>query len=140
MNSNLSVIPGATFRNPLCATLHNGIECCYAVYAVKLAGGGKITSGEQKRTEDEVFGQELSLDELDAAAGGNVVMDFLGGGEFDADRSNCPDHDRRQIYGGDGLPNCAATVEDGSPCSSNDECHGAAVVYKGLTECGKAWR
>ncbi len=95
-------------------------------------------SDEQKAREDEVFDQELSADDLDAAAGGN----WVDGGPKDDDWQNCVNHDYRQIYGGKGFPNCAATVEDGSHCESNDACFIQAVQYRGIkstVDCNKAW-
>ncbi len=102
-------------------------------------------SDEQKVTENEVFDQELSLDDLDAAAGGfyEAASAFAGAispGKKDADTTNCDNYDIRQIYGGGGFPNCAATVEDGSWCRSSDACFGSAVDYKGMKSCSKAWR
>ena len=111
-------------------------------------------SNEEKAREDGIFSQELSLDDLDAAAGGHVrtgagrscgsnarsTLDFATGGPEDGDTSNCVNHNRRPIYGGGGFPNCAATVEDGSYCSTNDACYKAAILYDGRTDCAKAWR
>lgn len=106
-------------------------------------------SDDQKAREEEVFDQELSLDELDAAAGGgdadglaeffDALGKVLSGGKKDADTNNCTHHDYRQIYGGGGFPNCA-TVEDGSRCERNDACYSTAVDYQGMTDCAKAWR
>ena len=93
-------------------------------------------SDEQKAMENEVFDQELSLDDLDAAAGG----DWLNGGPKDYETWDCINHVRRDMYGAGGFPNCAATVEDGSHCASNDACYSKAVDYQGLTDCAKAWR
>jgi len=88
-------------------------------------------SDEQKATENEVFSQELSLDDLDAAAGGWFD---------DSPDNNCDDLDKRSIYGGDGFPNCARTVEDGSWCHSSDACLYFAIEYEDTTDCSKAWR
>ena len=79
--------------------------------------------------EDEVLAQELSPDELEA----------VSGGDQDADLKNCVRYSERNIYLG-GFPNCAATVEDGSWCDSNDACYHSMVGYYNLTECSKAWR
>ena len=99
---------------------------------------------EQKAKENEVFNQELSIDDLDAAAGGeyNELGKALFGAEkHDDDIENCVEDHRRQIYGGGGFPNCAATVEDGSHCGTNDACYGSAIVYKGTgSSCPKAWK
>ena len=104
-------------------------------------------SDEQKAREEEVFDQGLSLDDLDAAAGGNESAGWVGGlyhalsgGPKDEDRNNCVNHDYRQIYGGGGFPHCAATVEDGSHCANNDACYSTAVEYHpSLTDRKKAW-
>ncbi len=86
------------------------------------------------------------MDDLDAAAGGYyaegaaVVNSIMVGHSQDDDTNNCDRYDRRQIYGGGGFPNCAATVEDGSWCKSSDACVNFAVDYKGMTNCKKAWR
>ena len=105
-------------------------------------------SDEQKATENEVFNQELSMDDLDAAAGGfygaAAAMQAGLDAAKDDDRSNCDNYDIRQIYGGGGFPNCAATVEDGSWCVTNDACRSQAVEYKDIKgnqsdNCKKAW-
>jgi len=100
-------------------------------------------SDEQKAQEAEVFDQKLSMDELDAAAGGKysyVGQVLWGNGEPDADPNNCTEDHKRPMYGGGGFPNCAATVEDGSHCATNDACYSGAVSYQGLNDCAKAWR
>ena len=106
-------------------------------------------SEEQKAREEEVFDQELSLNDLDAAAGGSSeswrecggkTFLYFRGGPIDDDTSNCVMHEKRNIYGGNGFPNCAATVEDGSHCANNDACYTTAVEYHpSLTDCKKAW-
>ncbi len=78
--------------------------------------------------EDEVLAQPLSPDELAA----------VSGGDQDDDRINCVRYSERNIYLG-GFPNCAATVEDGSFCDSNDACYHSMVKYYILVECNKAW-
>ena len=97
-------------------------------------------SEDEKRREEEVFAQSLSLEELDAASGGSGsdCKDYSTCG--DASYESCVINHFRQIYGGGGFPNCAATVEDGSWCDENDACTDFAVVYKGRVSCGKAWR
>ena len=98
-------------------------------------------SNDDKAREYEVFGQELSLEELDAAAGGV---------DPDPDIRNCVQKHSRAIYGGNGFPNCSATVESGSWCSTNDACNNDAIVYwdvkkrghgpwNGDSDCEKAW-
>ena len=86
--------------------------------------------------EGDVFSQEVSLDELESVAGG-ISMD--------SNTNNCERWWRRNIYGGNGFANCAATVEDGSWCDNSDACHDVAVAYTGIkgcfiSDCSKAWR
>ena len=88
-------------------------------------------SEERKAKENEVFDQELSVEDLDAAAGG------AGSGEEDP--NNCIVCDKRNIYGGNGFPNCAATVEDDSWCGDNDACLMSAVDYQGMKHCPISW-
>lgn len=79
--------------------------------------------------EAEVFGQELAPEELEGVAGGGDPSD-----------TNCTDHTYgRNIYY-TGFPNCAATVEDGSFCWTNDACWNSQVIYKFMNDCSKAWR
>ena len=99
-------------------------------------------SEEQKAREDEVFNQELSLEDLDAAAGGRVLH-HKDNRIKEADLHNCIERHCRPIYGPDGnsFPYCAATVEDGSWCDSNDACYtDQSVRYEGRKDCAKAWR
>ena len=98
----------------------------------------------QKAREEEVFSQELSADDFDAAAGGDCgnFARALGMGTEDADSENCVKDHKRNIYGGNGFPNCAATVEDGSWCGDNDACLKSAVLYRSSMvdpNCVKAW-
>ena len=79
-------------------------------------------------SEKEVFVQEVSDEEMEAVAGGE--------GESN---SACSDDWSRSIYY-PSFPNCAATVEDGSWCGSNDACTEAAVKYWDTVECVKAWK
>lgn len=91
-------------------------------------------SKTEKLNEEQVFKQALDDDELDAVAGGR---DFTGSEE--KDDTNCINVALRNIYGGDGFPNCASTVEDESWCDRNDACHSIAVVYvDSLESCWKA--
>lgn len=97
-------------------------------------------SDEQKKKEEEVFDQPVSEEDLGAVSGGR-----------DADEDNCVVSFSRDIYGGGGFPNCAATVEEGSWCWDNDACNESAVVYRGMHayvtrpdgskkyNCEKAW-
>ena len=80
------------------------------------------------KKEDEVLAQPLSPEELEA----------VSGGDQDDDRANCVGYSERNIYLG-GFPNCAATVEEGSFCASNDACYHSMVGYYILQECQKAW-
>ena len=103
-------------------------------------------SEEQRAHENEVFDQEVSLDELEAVAGGydcsaeSRILPWTLDDQWDADKDNCVQDHYRQIYGGNGFPNCAATVEDGSWCGTNDACNNNAIDYKGMNDCSKAWR
>ena len=95
--------------------------------------------------EKEVFEQEINKEELENVTGGDkdtfvcsVNQNFNAG--YGSSNENCVTNHERNIYGGNGFPNCGATVEDSSWCGSNDACNSDAVVYKGMTECGKAWK
>ena len=97
--------------------------------------------------EKKVFSQEVNKDDLNAVAGAEHVESeyydrYVCGA---TQRNNCVTADDRNIYGGKGFPNCAATVEDGSHCVTNDACFWNSVVYKGtekcaVIDCKKAWR
>ena len=81
----------------------------------------------------EVLDQEISVDDLNAVAGGA------------RDGDGCTDAHERHIYGIRGFPNCARSVEDGSHCDNTDACYSNAVVYQGIHrcyggDCVKAWR
>ena len=87
-------------------------------------------------TEDAVLGQELSADEMSAAAGG-ITHD----GCSDA-MNECWNNVSRMIQGMPGhrgFPGCAATVEDGSMCDTNDACWVSAVIYSNMEVCSRAW-
>ena len=95
------------------------------------------------KKNEEVLDQKVSLDELETATGGTFgpLSDLIGGRiKFDNDPENCMYTYKRQIYGGSGFANCAATVEDGSSCFQNDACSDTAVRYQGMNECSSAWR
>ncbi len=83
----------------------------------------------------EVLDQEVSVDDLNAVSGGES-----------ANNGNCVQEYYRDIRpGGRGFPNCAATVEDGSHCGTNDACYNNAVVYThmdkcSISDCKKAWK
>ena len=93
-------------------------------------------SEEQKAREAEVFSQELSLDDLDAAAGGVVI---IAQGSSESDINNCVMEEVRNLYGGNGFPNCANTVSNSGECDENDACYHCAIVYEGRgPQCGAA--
>ena len=98
-------------------------------------------SEEEKKQEEQVFNQKLSAEDLDAAAGG-----FMYCGEAwscsDASRAACNEEFNRPMYGPDGnqFPFCAATVEEGSMCFTNDGCRHDSVVYDGMRSCERAHR
>lgn len=100
-------------------------------------------SEQEKKQEEQVFDQELSVEDLDAAAGGVTPScgdaAYMSCGAM-ADRAGCTDANRRPIYGPDGnqFPFCAATVEEDSMCWSNDGCKYTAVVYEGMRSCSRA--
>lgn len=85
--------------------------------------------------EKDVFNQNVSEEELKAAAGGNLQDDDCG----EPQQVRCHHNFTRDIYEG-GFPNCAATVEDGSWCGSNDACLMADVDYQNMNDCKIAWR
>ena len=99
-------------------------------------------SDEMKKKEEEVFAQSLSDEELESVNGGGVDYWIICGETegSESDINNCVRTQYRNIYGGVGFANCAATVEDGSWCSSNDACYSAAVGYENMKDCAKAWR
>ena len=76
--------------------------------------------------EETVLGQELSPDEMEAASGGGKdgCKDMM---------STCESYHFRSRSAG-----CAATVEDGSWCDSNDACVAFAVRYKNMDNCKMA--
>ncbi len=85
-------------------------------------------------SEDKVFEQEISPEELENAAGGGLLHNKKSAPVY-----GCQINQRRDIYEG-GFPNCAATVEDGSFCNSNDACFKSAVNYTSMQSCFKAWQ
>jgi hypothetical protein len=89
-------------------------------------------SHPEKKNEEEVFLQSADDDELNGVAGG-------GGKEPSEQGDSCIESHFRDIYGGSGFPNCAASVEDGSFCDTNDACYRLAVEYLGRKSCPKAW-
>ena len=93
-----------------------------------------MSNEENEKKKEEILDQEIELDELDSVVGG--VRRNHGGRSTD---ENCTQTHKRSIYEG-GFANCAATVEDGSWCETNDACHYSAVKYQGMNDCSKAWR
>ncbi len=82
--------------------------------------------------EEAVFSQDVSMEELESASGGRNKMRKK--------KLNNPKN-HWDIYGDDhSFPNCAATVDDGSWCASNDACIMSQILYQGMVECKKAWK
>ena len=100
-----------------------------------------MTSPE-KKNEEEVFLQSADDDELSGVAGGSRGVQPTDGPLpwWDDDYKNCTKYHSRNIYGGNGFPNCAASVEDGSWCGTNDACALMAIVYDHKEDCQKAWK
>lgn len=102
-------------------------------------------SKTDKLSEEQVFKQELDDNELAAVSGGSQAAlercDLLAEaaentyGTID----NCTQIWERDITGGDGFPNCAATVEENSFCNINDACYSDAVKYMEMKNCWKSW-
>ena len=103
--------------------------------------------------EEKILSQELDdkeLKEVQAGFGGSWSGDWSDGSYTDgdcpfgavkeADINNCVKEWHRDIYAGKGFANCAATVGDGSWCSSNDACYSSAIDYTNMKDCSKAWR
>ena len=90
------------------------------------------------KVKSYVLKQELSEEELMQTSGGLCGLN----GYCDKDATHdCTKLHHRDIYGGGGFPNCAATVEYDSWCWSNDACYSDEVVYdnRKSEECSKAW-
>ena len=100
----------------------------------------------EQNKKKNVFESEVSSEELEAVSGGKVwcnktVHLTCTWAHVDlAYPDNCKVSDRRNIYGGNGFPNCAATVNDGSHCDENDACYSYAIDYQNMRECHKAWK
>ena len=88
-------------------------------------------------SDDAVFDQEVSPDELESVAGG-ITKDGCNSMQYDC--SNTHARPIKYLPSGNGFPNCASTVEDGSWCDTNDACWAASVIYSNMEECSKAWR
>ena len=84
-----------------------------------------------KQTEEKIFKEEVSEEELKAVSGAG--HDCLGSPH------DCAENHFHNIYER-GFPDCQATVEDGSWCSSADACFSSAIEYVGMKECKKAWK
>ena len=102
---------------------------------------------DREKKEQDILNQELSEDEMDTVAGGtDKCADgkfggcFMGLGRRHSCDSEIYIKYGRPLYRPDGSLNCAATVEDGSWCGSNDACYDAEAVYLGMTDCRKAWK
>ena len=91
------------------------------------------------RAEEEVFRREVSEEELASTDGGLCGLNGFDCHQTHWDSGHCTEDWARDIYEG-GFPNCAATVEEGSWCGSNDACYTRAVDYKEMQDCKKAWR
>ena len=98
-------------------------------------------SKTEKLNEEQVFKQEIADDELETVAGGGENKGLCGAASYGKDtKYDCTGLHKRDIYKG-GFPNCAATVEEGSWCKTNDACNARQVVYVGMSffDCRKAW-
>ena len=102
---------------------------------------------EQEKKEQEIMNQEMSQDEMETVAGGiDKCADgkfggcFLGLGRRHSCDSEIYIKYGRPIRNPDGSMNCAATVEDGSHCGSNDACYTDEAKYFGMEDCQKAWK
>ena len=71
-------------------------------------------SVKKNMSEEMVFAQELSDDELETVSGGLCGLNGKGcEAAVSWEMDHCTEMFNRNIYDG-GFPNCAATVEDGS--------------------------
>ena len=92
----------------------------------------KLTT-KKNMSEEMVFAQELSDDELETVNGGAETGCRCA-------MYQCTGNNFRYIYFLNRFPDCAATVEDGSWCWSNDACTLVQVTYTGMNDCSRAWR
>ena len=95
---------------------------------------------DREKKEQEIMNQEMSSEEMETVAGGGKC-DFSMSIAREGRCWSIP----AQQYGRparrpDGSMNCAATVEDGSHCGSDDACYEDEVVYLGIVDCEKAWQ
>ena len=98
----------------------------------------EAVSAVASEIESGVFAQRVTEEELLAASGGKAAC-----GQPFKDvpiQPDCTGNEARRIYGGNGFPNCAATVEDGSWCGSSDACYKYQVRYSEMKSCVRAWR
>ena len=100
---------------------------------------GEILREMTSKVKENILKQKLSDDELLLTSGG--LCGFAGHCPDNAS-NNCTELHHRDIYGGAGFPNCAATVGYSSWCWSNDACYSNQVVYdnRKTEECTKAWK
>ena len=114
-----------------------------------MGNGSRDMAEDLAREEMDVLDQEISMEELNAVAGGH-------GAFIPRSESNCGSakveyvsnfsytcmysHKRHFTEPNSGRkPNCAATVESNSWCSENDACYDDAINYQGMDHCAKAW-
>ena len=99
-----------------------------------------------REIESDVFDQSVSEEELAFASGGSSYpcgsISEKNCEEVwrEEPTDNCSHNMYRDIYGGNGFANCAATVEDGSFCYDNDACYRIQVKYTNRKDCWKAWQ
>ena len=86
-------------------------------------------------SEEEVFGQKISDEELSSVAGGEECFNP----HVEYDSNHCTEIQYRNIH----ELGCQSTVEDGSDCWSGDACWDTKIIYTGMencfiTDCNKA--
>ena len=89
---------------------------------------------EQEKKEQKILNQEMDPEEMENVAAG------IDDSSDDSDDVLFPKIIKRNFYNEDGSINCAATVEDGSWCKSNDACYTNQMDYQGMKSCSKAWK
>ena len=99
---------------------------------------------DQEKKEQEIMNQEMSQDEMETVAGGKCHANYSNvcfvGNIGETCDSALVQKNGRRLQKPNGYMNCAATVEDGSHCGSNDACYGDEVVYLGMLDCERAWQ
>ena len=104
--------------------------------------------------EKEVFAQEVAPEELEVVSGGTAIPECgkiaretpacgKTAQHWDDDENACTRDHYRAIGGGDGFPNCAATVEESeryNSCAYVDACRLDTLEYQGMTICRNAWK